>query len=138
VEWPPHTFKGPTDPIVICILGRNPFGHTLEETVRGKSVEGRPLVVREIVDLRHRNCQILFVSASERARWTSIFDETGPAGVLTVGDTPGFASSGGIVNFRIEGDRIRIRINVEAADRANLRISSKLLSLAEIVKRPSP
>jgi hypothetical protein len=136
VEWPPQAFKSPTDPIAICILGEDPFGHALEDAVKGKTIEGRGFVVPRISEVRQADsCQILFVSSAERKRARAILAELRANGVLTVGETEGFAEAGGVINFKLEGGRLRLEINVDAAERAKLRLSSKLLSLAQIVKK---
>ena len=134
VEWPPLTFKTDKDPLRICVLGQNPFGNALVEGVGGKTIVGRPLVVSEISDVSQGgNCQILFVGSSEKKRLRAIFADLRTAGVLTVGETEGFATQGGIVNFKLEDGRVRLEINIEAAAQAKLRISSKVLNLAQIV-----
>jgi hypothetical protein len=134
VEWPALTFKTDKDPLRICVLGQNPFGNALVETAGGKTVVGRPLVVSDISDVSQgADCQILFIGSSERKRLRSIFTELRATGVLTVGETEGFAVQGGIVNFKLEDGRVRLEINIEAAGQAKLRISSKVLSLAQIV-----
>jgi hypothetical protein len=136
VEWPPQAFKNPTDPIVICVLGQNPFGSALEQAVSGKEVEGKKFEVRQLSDEQQiAGCQILFVSSSERKRLHEIFGEIKASGVLTVGETDTFASEGGVINFKIDGGKVRLQVNVDAAEHSKLRISSKLLSLAQIVKR---
>jgi hypothetical protein len=138
VEWPPHAFKSPPDRIAICILGRDPFGGALDDAVNGKTFEGSTFVVPRISEVRQANgCQILFVSASERKRMLAIIAELKGVGALTVGEMEGFAAQGGMINFRLEDGRVRLEVNVEAVERANLRISSKLLSLAQIVKNRS-
>jgi hypothetical protein len=135
VEWPPQAFNSASDPIVICVAGQSPFGTSLEEAVSGKSLAGRRLVVREISAVGSKcNCQILFVTAAERKRFHSAVGELRDSAVLTVGDTPGFTRDGGVINFRLEDGKVRFEINVEAAEQEHLHISSKLLSLAEIVK----
>jgi hypothetical protein len=135
VDWPAESFKGPGDPIAICILGENPFGRALDQATTGKVVEGRPFVVRQIADIeRPCHCQILFVNSSDRKRFRTIAAILKGSAVLTVGETPGFAADGGVVNFTLEDGKVRFEINVEAAGREGLRISSKLLSLAHIVK----
>lgn len=135
VEWPPQAFKTAKDPITICVLGQNPFGNALEETVSGKMVEGRAFIVRQLSsEPAATGCQILFVSSSERNRLHSILSDIKITGVLTVGETETFASEGGVINFKIEAGTVRIQVNVDAAEQAKLRISSRLLSLAQIVK----
>ncbi len=136
VEWPPQAFQTPTDPITICVLGPNPFGNALEEAVSGKRVEGRTFMVRQLSsDLPPAGCQILFIGSSEAKRWRAILGGIKTTGVLTVGETETFASEGGVINFRIEAGTVRLQVNLDAAEQAKLRISSKLLSLAQIVKR---
>jgi hypothetical protein len=138
VEWPALTFKTDRDPMRICVLGQNPFGGALSDAVGGKTVLGRPFAVVDISETSQSSeCQMLFVSSSERKRLRSILGELRPTGVLTIGETEGFAAQGGIVNFRLEEGRVRLEINIEAAERARLRISSKVLTLAQIVKSGS-
>ena len=135
VEWPPHVFKNAGDPISICVLGKNPVENALEEAVAGKAVEGRTFLVRQIAEINPGcNCQILFVSSSERKRFRSSAAGIKGLGILTVGEAQDFAAEGGVINFKLEAGRIRLEINLDAAEQAQLRISSKLLSLAQIVK----
>jgi hypothetical protein len=136
VEWPPLAFKTTGDPITICVAGKDPFGGALDQAVNGKTVQGRAFLVRQLADLQQiGTCQIVFVSSSERKRLASIFHEIKNSGVLTVGECDNFTAEGGIVNFRIAEGSVRIQINVDAAAQQELRISSKLLSLAEIVRK---
>lgn len=136
VAWPQGTFVNYNDPIVICIVGQNPFGSTLEGMVQDKKVGDRAFVVRRLGDTQQgKGCQILFIGAGEWKRVRALLDALKGAPVLTVGETDDFTSSGGIIAFQLEGPRVRIQIALEPADRAKLRISSKLLSLAEIAKK---
>jgi len=131
VAWPPQTFKSPTDAVSICVLGPDPFGRSLDEAVAGKSVDGRKFVVRQVDSLGQAGgCQILFFAARQKKHAT----DTPLPGVLTVGETDGFAAGGGVIGFKLEGGRVRLEVNVDAAELGKLRISSKLLSLAQIVK----
>ncbi len=135
VEWPRDVLKSP-GPIVICVLGENPFGPALDQAVIGKSVQDRKLSAREISGVRQATgCQILFVSSSERKHLRSILKDPQLSGVLTVGDTSDFTAEGGIIGLEVEDDRIRILINLGAAALGRVRISSRLLSLARIVKK---
>lgn len=136
VEWPTQTFKTAADPIVICVLGQNPFGNALEETIRGKSVGGRTFSVREISDTqRPWGCQILFVNSSEGKQFRSVIGRIKGAGVLSVGEAEGFTADGGVINLRVERGNVRLEINVAAAEYTEIHISSKLLSLAQIVRK---
>jgi hypothetical protein len=136
VEWPPQSFKGPDDPLVVCVVGHNPFGRMLEDTVNGKTLEGRPFAVSNVPDIQQADgCHILFVSSSERKHLQSILKSIKAPGVLTVGETEGFVTNGGVINFKLEGGRVRFEINLEAAATEGLQIRSSLLSLAVIVKK---
>jgi hypothetical protein len=136
VEWPAQTFKGPADPIVICIFGQNPFGNILNETITGKVVGGRTLEVRQISESQSvQGCPILFVSAAASKRFRAIAGTLKGSGVLSVGEADGFISDGGIVNFKVEHGNIRLEINIAAAECSQVYISSKLLSLAQVVRR---
>jgi hypothetical protein len=135
VEWPSQTFLTSKDPITVCVLGHNPFGNALEEVIHGKSIDGRSFAYRQVSDAESASaCQILFVSSVEGKRFRSLCANLRPAGILTVGEAPGFAADGGVINFKLDGGHVRFEINVDAAEREQLHISSKLLSLAQIVR----
>lgn len=139
VEWPPEAVGSSNGPIAICVLGQNPFGHALQDTVDGKTVSGRTFVVRQTAEAKQAaHCQILFVSSSERKRYAAILGELRAGGVLTVGETEDFAEAGGVVNLKLESSRVQIQINMSAAEEAGLHISSKLLSLAQIIRKAGP
>jgi hypothetical protein len=136
VEWPAEAFQAPAQPIAICVLGQNPFESALEEAVRGKVVGNRKFVVLETVSAQPAGtCHILFVAASERKRSHAVLGEIKSCCVLTVGETEDFIANGGMINLSLKDGRVRMEIDPAAAERAKLRISSKLLSLAEIVKK---
>lgn len=135
VEWPPDAARDSSDPITICIIGQDPFGTVLDEVVRGKTVSGHRLVIRRSKPGQSwKGCQIAFISFSEGKDLPSILESSKRSGVLTVGETEGFAQRGGMINFVVEQERVHFEVNVEAAERAGLKISSKLLSLAKIVR----
>jgi hypothetical protein len=130
VDWPPEVFHGPADPISICLLGGNPFGRMLEEAVGGKSVGGRVFTVHQIDKIGQvAGCKVLYIAGSRKRS-----PEETMAGLLTVGEAEGFAASGGVIGFKLDGGKVRLEINVQAAEQRKLRISSKLLSLAQIVR----
>jgi hypothetical protein len=138
VEWPTGALGAPGS-IAICVLGQNPFGGVLEDTVSGKNVDGKTFVVRRVSDGKAAAlCQILFVSSSERMRLGAILGELRTAHVLTVGESDGFIEEGGIVNLKLDSGKIQIQISINAAEQAGLHISSKLLSLAQIIRKPVP
>ncbi|NVM21789.1 MAG: YfiR family protein [Desulfobacterales bacterium] len=134
VEWPTEAFPNDSTPITLCILGEDPFGDALE-SIKGKTIRGRDMVIRHVVrveDLEH--CHILFVSASEEKRLPQILNTIRDKTILTVSDMNRFARRGGIINLVTVRSKIRFEINVDATDLVGLRISSKLLRLARIVK----
>jgi hypothetical protein len=139
VEWPATAFAQPDSPIVIGILGDDPFGGTLDRIVADKKINGRGFAVKRLKwskDLKDlKDCKILFVSASEAEHVDSVVDAMKWLPVLTIGDGPGFARRGGIMNFTLEDNKVRFEVNVEAAKHADLTISSRLLTLARIVQQ---
>jgi hypothetical protein len=131
VEWPPEAFAETNSPIVIGILGKNVFGDTLEKIINNRKVNNRGFEFRHFDSTSETtNCQILFVSSSEKNDFAKIVSALHNASVLTVSEADGFLKAGGMVNFLIEGKNIRFQISDEAAKKARLNISSKLLSLA--------
>ena len=139
VEWPPTTFAQPDSPIVIGILGTDPFGTIIDHIVQDKKIGGRGFVVKrlkwgaEAKDLRE--CKILFVGASERAHIDELVQIVKFLPILTVGETPGFAEHGGVIRFVVEDNRVRFEVNVDAARQGGLTISSRLLTLARIIQQ---
>lgn len=128
VDWPSG------DTITIGVLGGNPFGSALAP-LDGKIVKGRRLVIKALDSVHAaQKCQIIFISSSEKQRLPEIFENLKSARVLTVGETQGFASGGGIINFIEENNKVHFEINAEAARRIGLNISSELLKLARLVK----
>jgi hypothetical protein len=135
VEWPPQAFSSPSTAMTICILGEDPFGAFLDDAVRGKTVGDRPMAIYRIADLpAGRDCKILFIAASERRRMPVLLAAVSTAGLLTVGDTAEFSAQGGVIGLQLDGERIRLKVNLTAAEKAKLRISSRVLSLATIVR----
>lgn len=134
-DWPPGAFSSPRAPIVIGILGEDPFGQTMDDLVRGETVRERPLVVKRLRagdDLR--SCHILFISQSEKERLPAVLSQLKGSPVLSVGDLAGFAEQGGMVNLLLANKTVKIEINQAAAEQAGLQISAKLLKLARLVK----
>ena len=131
--WPIEAFSDPQAPLRLCILGEDPFGAALE-SIEGKSIKNRPLAIIRIAQVADaERCHILFVSTSEEERLRAILDDLRERPILTISDIPNFARAGGTINLKTVEDRIRFDINVDAANAADLRISSKLLRLANIV-----
>jgi hypothetical protein len=134
VEWPPASLPAADTLLRICITGPQSLELALQQVVQDRNINGHPLQVAQQRGLENvGGCHILFISAaSEKHGVTAIRPDYGP-GILTVGESEGFARSGGIINFVLEQNRVSFEINIEAANRAGVHISSKLLSLARIV-----
>jgi hypothetical protein len=134
VEWPDDAFADSLAPIVIGVVGDDPFGSALPQVTIGKTVQGRDLVIRKYHSGEDvRGAHILFISPSEKKRLPMILSSLHGSSVLTVADTEGFLDAGGMIQFLNENDRVRFAINVDATSRAKLKMSSKLLSLAKVV-----
>ena len=139
VEWPEDAFEDGGSPFTIGVLGRDPFGPILDDTVREKVVQGRHVVVKRFSTVEDfEPCHILFVCSSEQKQIDHIFEAVGDSSVLTVGEMEQFARRGGTVNFVLEENKVRFEINPAAAERSRLKISSKLLNLANIVEDEQP
>jgi len=137
VQWPSVVFSQADSPIVIGILGTDPFGTTIDRVVENKKLDGRNLVVKRLKwgkDLKDlKDCNILFVSSSEKEHIPDLVNMVKWLPILTIGETPGFATRGGIINLTLQDNKVRFEVNIEAAKQANLNISSRLLALARIV-----
>lgn len=132
VEWPHESADGR---LCIGIVGQDPFGAELDRIVAGKSIEGRAFQIRRFKPGQDVGaCEIVFVSASERTRLPLILERLKGSATLTVGDVPQFCENGGMVNLRLEGERIHLEINLEAAERSSLHLSSKLLNLGSVIR----
>ncbi len=139
VEWPQATFAQPDSPIVIGILGTDPFGAIIDQIVQDKKIGGRGFVVKRLKwggDPKElRECKILFVGASERIHIDELVQIVRGLPILTVGETPGFAERGGVIRLVLEDNKVRFEVNVDAAHQAGLTISSRLLTLARIIQQ---
>jgi uncharacterized protein DUF4154 len=135
VEWPPQAFSSPSAEMAICVLGEDPFRSYLDDVVRDKTAGERPLTVYRLAGPPvGSDCKILFIAASERYRMSALLASMATRGILTVGDTAEFTAQGGVIGLRLDGERIRLSVNLAAAEKAKLRISSRVLSLATIIK----
>ena len=132
-EWPTAAFSNDIAPLRICVIGDDPFGPALD-SLRGKTVRNRPLYAARIAKVEDAAaCHILFVSDSEKERLATILDAVGVLPILTVADMGQFTSSGGIIALKKVDNRSRIKVNIDAVEKAGLKLSSKLLRLADTV-----
>jgi hypothetical protein len=132
VDWPLDAFATEKSPFVIGILGDDPFAAMLEQMVAGRNINDRSITVQSFQseDAAITNCQILFISGSQKTHFAAIIQKLHGTSVLTVSEADGFLGAGGIINFVVVDGKIRFEINGGNAKAANLKISAKLLSLA--------
>jgi hypothetical protein len=125
VDWPNNP-----DPIVVGVLGHDPFEGGLKE-LEDHTVGGKRIVVRQLGSVDEaRGVQAVFVSGSEAGRESQIVGALKGAPVLTVSDIPDFSEHGGIITLIIDNNRTRFKINTDSARNAHITVSSKLLNLA--------
>lgn len=133
VEWPAGTFADSRAPLVLATVGDDPFQGALDKAVGGKTVGGRPLAVKHFArGADVQGCQMLFVAGGEDDQLAAALQKIGNTPVLIVGESEGFIRAGGMVRFYEEDNRLRFEVNLKAAARVGLRISSRLLKLARI------
>jgi hypothetical protein len=134
VEWPASVMGETNGSFIIGILGRDPFDGALDQTIGDKTVKGKKITLkrfRQIGDLQY--CHILFISESEKNNLPEILGRIRDESILTVGDMPDFAKNGGMIHLYTEDNKVRFAIRLAATERANLKLSAKLLNLAKIL-----
>jgi hypothetical protein len=135
VSWPDEAFAADAAPLIIGVVGEDPFGGYLDDVVRNESVDGHPLIVERFSRIEHiRDCHVLFVSKTEATHMEDVVAALKGRNVLTVGDSKDFADRGGMIQFVTQDNRTRLRINLEAAKASRLTISSKLLRPASVIR----
>ena len=136
IEWPDATLADKRKPLTIGVLGNPELAVELESIVEGRKVNGHAIVVRNVDAADDLGAlQILFVSAAEDARFASLRSSLADAALLTVGESPEFASAGGAITFLAQDGKLRFEINMTSAERARLKVSAELQKLAASVKR---
>jgi hypothetical protein len=134
VKWPEKAFEGEDSPLVVAVVGKDPFGSVLDETLKSKSIGKHPLVIRRFSSVdRLDACHLLFVPASEADRVKKIVQHYEGSSTLLVGEPDGFSTNGGVIRFVLADKKVRFEVNTDAAKRARVEISSQLLKLARIV-----
>jgi len=132
IEWPQAAFTNAKAPLIIGLLGDNPFGSHLESFVRDKVIGNRPVIVKSCQTIEEaKKCHLLFISVADKKRLQENLDGLTGASVLTVGESEAFTKSGGMIRFFLEGQKVRFEINDDAAKKAGLKIDSKLLGLGK-------
>jgi len=133
IEWPESAFSSPKEPLIIGIVGEDPFGSLLQEAVEGETYHDRPIVIEHFRGPRDiKRCHLLFVGRSESGRVDSILAAVSGKSVVTVGETDDFLDHGGMIALPAERNRVRLRLNPAPLRQANLNVSSKLLRVADL------
>jgi len=130
VSWP----AGESGPLQVCVLGQDPFGDVLDRALQGRSSNGRPLQARRLQSVSEaQGCQLVYIGQQEDRRQPDWLGQLGGRPVLTVGESPRFIRDGGMINLLLIRNTVRFEVNLEAASRAGLSVSSRMLSVAENV-----
>lgn len=133
VTWPAESFHSPDEPMTLCVIGNEPIGEDLQRLLTANSAKSRPLKMERVDESQSfRRCHVVFFG-SDQVRQREFLTAIAGLPILTVGEAGQFGRWGGIITFVMDNDRVRFEINQDAADRARLKISSKLLSLARSV-----
>lgn len=139
VDWPAKAFSSPSQPLVIGILGKNPFGKHLEDVIRNEKKGEHPIVVKYFSSPEEiGNCHILYIVKTTPEDLNHTLSILKGRNILTVGDSPYFTNNGGMIKFFTENNKVRLQVNKEAANKAELTISSKLLRVAEVINSAGP
>jgi hypothetical protein len=134
MEWPEGTFKDAKSPLTYCTIGEDPFHGSLDAALQVTPVRVRVLAVlqsKQTLDMQR--CQVLFIGAGEKKLLPAILAGVKGNAVLTIGESEHFVQEGGMIGFLLEENKIRFEVNLEAAQKARLKISSRLLALAKNV-----
>ncbi len=136
VDWPPQRFAKPEAPIVIAVLGRNPFDDTVQELALDRKVNGRAVkFLRTEVPAQALGAHLVFIAAGEEPRFADAIATLHAGGVLTVGESEHFAAAGGAITFVMEDNKVRFVINLAATQTAQVRVSAQLQKLATRVEK---
>jgi hypothetical protein len=136
VGWPPQSPPATSNSLFICVLGKDPFGSALDAALAGENVSGKSVVARRVAQPQEAaGCGVVFISASEESHLKDVLAALEKSSVLTVSDIPKFSQRGGMIQFVLQGDRVRFEVNLATAAEAGLTLSSDLLKVAVAVRR---
>ena len=136
IEWPGKVAAAQGSSFTVCVLGQDPFGPSLDATLAGETIGGKTVVAKRISSAEESgDCQILFLSLTDDSRLNKIIADLDKKAVLTVSDMPRFVKRGGMIQFVLEGKKVRFEVNLTATQHAGLTLSSELLKVATAVKR---
>lgn len=139
IQWPAEAFSDSSAPLRICIAGPDPFTGGAAQALRGRTASGHRIEIKALKSKDDpRACHMIFVRAGEKNAVTKILSAIRGSNALTIGESKGFADSGGVINLTLQDNKLQFEINLDAALQTRLKISSKLLALAKIVKGETP
>jgi len=131
VEWPPAAFQDASSSFRLCVLSDEAFSRSLQAVVEGQEVAGRKLTLLRLGSSHDsKSCNLLFIGRPEHERIAEILASMAGSRALVVGESTGFLKQGGMINFHLQGGKVRFEVNLKAAEGEGLKISSKLLRLA--------
>ena len=136
-EWPATAFDNPDSPFILTVAGDDPFGNELDSAVRGKTVRGRTIDIRRhdrAADIT--SCHLLFLTTSQAKHLGQVLRRFQDTPLLTVGEAEDFTRDGGVIRLFVVENKVQFEVNTDAAARARVKLSSKLLSLARVVRDP--
>lgn len=139
VDFPASETAGPNGPLTIGVLGADDVGADLTRILAGRTINGHPVTVRTLrahdaID----DVNVLFIGGEESDHAERILRAASSAGILTVTEFDGGLRQGSVINFRLVDDRVRFEVSLPAAEKANLKLSSRLLSVAYLVQKGKP
>jgi hypothetical protein len=131
VEWPAAAFESANSQLKYCTIGEDPFHGVLDDILKGRTVANRPLVVQHLTGPELiGGCQIVFIGAAEKGSFDEVLTRASGHAVLSVGETEQFTRDGGVIGLFVKNKRLCFNVNLDAAGRAKLKISSRILVLA--------
>jgi len=135
IEWPALALTNTSAPVVIGVVGEDPFGDKLPDTIHGETIKGRPILIRHYQPTNDlAGCHVLFLSRSARDHFPDLLKQAATQHILAVSESEEFLEQGGMINFAFVGKSVRFDINVRAMEQAGLKASSKLLAIARSVQ----
>ncbi len=135
-KWANRPAPSPEEAFDLCVLGTDPFGPALDAAVKGENINGAPVTAKRITRVQDAlACRVLYIGSSESNQLSAVLGTLGTAPVLTVADLPDFLKRGGMIQFVLDGNKVKFEINDAAAQRAGLNLSSELLKVARAVRR---
>jgi hypothetical protein len=138
-EFPASAFGEPGAPVLIGVVGSDEMAAELSRIVAGRSINNRPIMVRQFREGEPPGMvHLLFVAGADSVRAARVLRQAPPGPVLLVTECGNGLQAGSIINFRVVEERVRFDVSLEAADKNNIKLSSRLLTVANHVSKGAP